>query len=187
MDKDLLKLSRLNGFKDFIYLRKHKFQGKGTFREVLLFVDHDDENWIPVLKRIQKNTFKMAHGTCKVIRVPDRDGDGDDDYTIGIKVAREITKNKLVEYINSDMFPNDGDLEAILYKELEDESDDTAVANEILNARTRDTGVKSAVEETPVLDGIVTDLGLQTFIDAYHEFFHHQQPKAYLKKLMENA
>ncbi|MEM6726682.1 MAG: hypothetical protein AAF598_21765, partial [Bacteroidota bacterium] len=189
--KDLKKVSRFSTYKDYIYLRKFKFQGKGKVRDILLFVDPTDNDWQPTLGKVTQFANKISSGQCRVISVGDRDADGDEDFTIGIKTAEKtgfgkagLTKDLVIKFINEDMFPNDGDLEAVRIKKLTD----TRTGYEILHEEKKRPAylqVETTLENA--LEGVVTDTMLQRFVDAYQAFFKGQQPKTFLDKVKELA
>lgn len=147
--KDFAKLSRKSGLKDYIYVYQYKFGGKK--QDLLLFVDPKDKEWTAEIERIKTVGLKFASGECKVLEVPDRDGDGNDDITIAIKNAvGDLSKAKVVEYLNTSMFDNNPALEAVELNDLSggrEESNEEILAKKTLKGSGNKTVVNISKEQ----------------------------------------
>ncbi|MEO1435877.1 MAG: hypothetical protein AAFV80_10100 [Bacteroidota bacterium] len=134
--KDFNRLSRSSTFREYVYLYNFKLGSKRT--DILLFADPDDDEWKDLLAELRSEAKKEASGTCKVVQIGDRDADGDEDFTIAIKTAQgSLKKSKVIEYINTRMFEDDPDVEAVLIKNLDE---DALTDQQIAARRTKQIG-----------------------------------------------
>ena len=146
--KDFDKVSRTKSLKHYVYIRD--FKPDGRKRDIILFVQYDDAEWAATLEEAKENTIRakawFAAGQCRILRVPDRDGDGDDDITIAIKNVTD--KNKMdredvVARINEVMFADNLDVRAVELADLDENTEEITIKNkreEDLENRAKATG-----------------------------------------------
>ncbi|MEM7104008.1 MAG: hypothetical protein AAF502_12805 [Bacteroidota bacterium] len=135
LEKDLARASTRSSLKDYVAIKYYRFGGKR--QSIIMLVDYEDEAWTPIIDEAIKKGKKHAFGKCKIVSGIDKDGNGEEDITIGIKTAEGTMGKKYVtKMLNDDLFEDDPDVEVVLLKDLtEDESD-----SEVRNMRKKDKG-----------------------------------------------
>ncbi|MEO1434441.1 MAG: hypothetical protein AAFV80_02840 [Bacteroidota bacterium] len=124
LEKDLLWHARKSKLIDFYLLKNYKFGGSKL--ALLLFVDPEDKDWLPILQEAESsiNNPSSSSGKCKIIATADKNNDGQDDLVIAIKsCSGDLSKDKAADLINEELFDQEDDIQALTWNDLEDQED----------------------------------------------------------------
>lgn len=192
LEKDLARLSKKTGYKDYTVIQKFRFDSKK--QTVFLFASSDDKDWEDVLEKAKERGKRFASGECKVVEVMDRNGDGDEDITIGIKTANgDINKFKVTELINEEVFEDDDDVEAVLIKEMDERLEEDQEAKEkirnerIASGKKNHAGAEVSPQEFIQEMSTNKEGNINAFLEQYKKTFEKSEPKTILKNFQTKA
>lgn len=112
LEKDFARISKQNKLIDYLFVKGYKFDGKKS--NLLLFANVEDPMWKNAADVAKGKGKKNATGKCKVIKSKGK-GEEKDRIVIAIKTANgDLSKNKVIETINDDMFKDDVWVQACL-------------------------------------------------------------------------